>query len=223
MATSSNNNNDVHKKITNQETVSSEEFEFQANNNGVHNEENSGEVEEGYEEDNDEHVGEDDKGHDENEVNNLAADVAQNESFLQQDKESYSMLYSQTQESREESDHRSIFVQNVDYSTNEMDLQVFFKDCGPVRRVTIGRGPNGKPKGYAYVEFTDATAVETAKSLSNQILKGRAVVISNKRTNIPGLRKRGRSRGRGRGRYSTRGRRGRARRARGYAVYFSTT
>lgn len=37
----------------------------------MHNEENSGEVEEGYEEDNDEHVGEDDKGHDENEVNNV--------------------------------------------------------------------------------------------------------------------------------------------------------
>lgn len=72
---------------------------------------------------------------------------------------------------------RAFLVGQVDYSASETDLQAFFGACGPVRRITIGRLPTGKPKGYAYVEFTDEKAVDAAKALSNQMLKGRQVTV----------------------------------------------
>ncbi|EGD73445.1 hypothetical protein PTSG_05149 [Salpingoeca rosetta] len=191
-----------------------EEGEEAAQAEGATKQEGSGDTEEG--------------GGDDDEFEQLRQQVNQNESSLQQDREALNqVMKTGSQESREEADRRSVFVQNVDYGTSEVDLQLFFKDCGPVRRITIGRGPTGQPKGFAYVEFTDEAAVETAKGLTNQMLKGRQVTVLNKRTNVPGLRKRGRGRGRGRGRYfrgyrGGRGR-GRSRGARGYAVYFSTS
>ena len=55
----------------------------------------------------------------------------------------------------------------------------------------------GNPKGFAYVEFLEADAVANACLLDGTELRGRQIKVSPKRTNVPGLKARGRGRGRG--------------------------
>jgi polyadenylate-binding protein 2 len=99
---------------------------------------------------------------------------------------------------KEEIDGRSVYVGNVDYSCTPEELQAHFQECGTVNRVTILTDKLGNPKGYAYVEFLEADAVEAACLLEDTELKGRKIKVQPKRTNVPGLKQRGRGRGRGR-------------------------
>ena len=92
----------------------------------------------------------------------------------------------------EEKDKRSIFIGNVDYSASTEELREIFKECGAIERVTI---PIDKltmqPKGYSYIEFSDPTSVFKAQSLNDKAFKGRKLKVLPKRTNIPGMKKRG--------------------------------
>ncbi|XP_051147056.1 polyadenylate-binding protein 2-like [Andrographis paniculata] len=92
------------------------------------------------------------------------------------------------QANREEVDARSIFVGNVDYSCTPEEVQQHFQTCGTVNRVTIRTNKYGQPKGYAYVEFLEAEAVEPALLLNESELHGRQLKVSAKRTNIPGMK-----------------------------------
>lgn len=140
---------------------------------------------------------------------------------------------------KSDTDARSVYVGNVDYSATATDLEQHFHGCGAVNRVTILCDRyTGQPKGFAYVEFTEKDSVETASQLTDSLFKGRQIKVTPKRTNVPGISTtnrfpRGpRFRGRGRGYYggggyggsgySPRGRgRGgfRARRAQWYSPY----
>ena len=77
----------------------------------------------------------------------------------------------------------------VDYGTKPEELQVHFKGCGIVNRVTILTDKFGNPKGFAYVEFQDAEAVANALLLSDTEFRGRTIKVSAKRTNQPGMKK----------------------------------
>ena len=95
----------------------------------------------------------------------------------------------QTEEASQENDERdsrSIFVGNVDYSTSTEELRNFFKECGAIERVTIPTDKFTKhPKGYAYIEFTDASSVIKAESFNDKVFKSRKLKILPKRNNIP--------------------------------------
>ena len=106
-----------------------------------------------------------------------------------------------------DSDARSVYVGQVDYSATPHELQNHFKDCGTINRVTILCNKWGQPKGYAYIEFVDEDAVKNALILNESTFKGRQLRVTPKRPNVPGM---GRGRGRGRGF------RGRGRGYRGY-------
>ncbi|KAJ7532347.1 hypothetical protein O6H91_14G083600 [Diphasiastrum complanatum] len=93
-----------------------------------------------------------------------------------------------TQASKEEADARSVFVGNVDYSCTPEEVQQHFQSCGTVNRVTILTDKFGQPKGYAYVEFLEAEAVQNAILLSESELHGRQLKVTAKRTNIPGMK-----------------------------------
>lgn len=97
-----------------------------------------------------------------------------------------------------EADSRSVYVGNVDYACTPEELQQHFAQCGTVNRVTILTDKFGNPKGFAYVEFLEVDAVQNAVLLDNSELRARQIKVSQKRTNVPGLRAtRGRGRGRG--------------------------
>lgn len=93
---------------------------------------------------------------------------------------------------REEADARSIYVGNVDYGATPEELQVHFQSCGTVNRVTILTDRFGNPKGFAYIEFLELDAVANALLLNDSELRGRQIKVSPKRTNVPGLKFRGR-------------------------------
>lgn len=81
-------------------------------------------------------------------------------------------------ESKEEVDSRSVFVGNVDYSSTPEELQEYFKACGTINRITILCDKfTGHPKGHAYIEFADATAVAGAMVLNDTIFKGRMIKV----------------------------------------------
>uniref|UniRef100_A0A7S0RJ00 RRM domain-containing protein n=1 Tax=Pyramimonas obovata TaxID=1411642 RepID=A0A7S0RJ00_9CHLO len=98
---------------------------------------------------------------------------------------------------REEADARSIYIGNVDYSTTPEELQQLFQSCGTVNRITILTDKFENPKGFAYLEFLEVDAVQTAVALNGTELHGRPLKISAKRTNVPGMKQGGRGRGRG--------------------------
>jgi len=93
-----------------------------------------------------------------------------------------------TNEIKKDTDARSIYVGNVDYGVEAEDLAMHFKQCGEVSRVTIPCNyHNHQPKGFAYVEFEQRKSVENAIEFNGSELKGRLLVITRKRTNIPGI------------------------------------
>ncbi|GKU97964.1 hypothetical protein SLEP1_g11031 [Rubroshorea leprosula] len=95
---------------------------------------------------------------------------------------------SASQANREEIDSRSVFVGNVDYACTPEEVQQHFQSCGTVNRVTIRTDKYGQPKGYAYVEFLEAEAVQEAILLNETELHGRQLKVTAKRTNVPGMK-----------------------------------
>ncbi|KAK6589626.1 Sgn1p-like RRM domain containing [Cryptosporidium xiaoi] len=99
---------------------------------------------------------------------------------------------------------RSIYIGNVDYGTKLTELQDLFKTCGSINRITIMNDKRtGMPKGFAYLEFCEPEAVETALKFDGAMFRGRQIKVSTKRRNIPGY-----NRSRGSGGFMYRGGRG---------------
>ncbi|WZZ37419.1 hypothetical protein YC2023_020820 [Brassica napus] len=112
------------------------------------------------------------------------------------------------QAGKEEVDARSVFVGNVrqyayaslvhlivcmmtssvDYACTPEEVQQHFQSCGTVHRVTILTDKFGQPKGFAYVEFVEAEAIQDALQLNESELHGRQLKVLPKRTNVPGLK-----------------------------------
>ena len=99
-------------------------------------------------------------------------------------------------EATAEADGRSVYVGQVDYSATPEELQEHFAGCGTVNRVTILCDRFRNPKGFAYIEFAEAEAVEAAVALHDSEFKGRQLKVSAKRTNVHGY---GRGGGKGKG------------------------
>ncbi|KAF8366460.1 hypothetical protein PRIPAC_84289 [Pristionchus pacificus] len=91
-------------------------------------------------------------------------------------------------EEQAEADGRSIYVGNVDYSCSDEDVKAHFLACGAVTRVTIPRDKfRGTPKGFAYVEFANTNGRTNAVAMAESLLKGRAIKVTEKRTNVRGI------------------------------------
>ncbi|GAA5847911.1 hypothetical protein JCM3766R1_003183 [Sporobolomyces carnicolor] len=108
---------------------------------------------------------------------------------------------SMSDEDREATDQRSVYVGNVDYNATPEEIQQHFASCGTINRVTILFDKFTGPKGYAYVEFAEPSLVANAVLLNESMFRGRLLKVTPKRTNLPGMSARGRGRGRGRGGY----------------------
>ena len=121
----------------------------------------------------------------------------------------------------DETDSRSICVQQVDYSATPEELQEFFAGCGTVNRVTILCGPGGQPKGYSYIEFAEVEAVDAAVALTESDFKGRTLKISAKRTNVSGFGKGKGKKGKGKGKGSPfgKGKKGKGKGKGGYGAW----
>jgi len=70
-----------------------------------------------------------------------------------------------------------VFVGNVSYQCTEEDLRAFFAGCGPIKSVRVAMGDDGRPKGFAHVEFESAAAAAQAVALSGRELVERQVRV----------------------------------------------
>ncbi|KAA0060499.1 polyadenylate-binding protein 3-like isoform X2 [Cucumis melo var. makuwa] len=75
-------------------------------------------------------------------------------------------------------------VHQVDYACTPEEVQQHFQSCGTVNRVTILTDKFGHPKGFAYVEFVEAEAVQEALLLNETELHGRQLKVQQKRTKL---------------------------------------
>ncbi|KAJ7312018.1 hypothetical protein JRQ81_006348 [Phrynocephalus forsythii] len=93
-----------------------------------------------------------------------------------------------TTKEKVEADQRSIYVGNVDYGGTARELESHFNGCGQIHRVTILCDKfSGHPKGYAYIEFADRSAMKAAMELDETTFRGRIIKVLPKRTNMPGI------------------------------------
>ena len=96
-----------------------------------------------------------------------------------------------TRSSSPERDSRTAFVRNVPFQCTERELERFFEDAGdagdanepgPARglvkaRVVMDKA-TGKPRGFAYVEFTSEKALRAAVMRDGEAFKGRKLSIA---------------------------------------------
>lgn len=77
----------------------------------------------------------------------------------------------------------NIFVGNLSYQATQADLQAAFETYGPVERVNlITDRDTGQPRGFAFVEMSDADAAQRAISnLNGAELYGRAMNVNEAR------------------------------------------
>ncbi|HSU31290.1 MAG TPA: RNA-binding protein [Bryobacteraceae bacterium] len=82
----------------------------------------------------------------------------------------------------------NIFVGNLSYQTTQDDLQAAFSAFGGVERVSVVTDRDtGQPRGFAFVEMTDANAAQTAISqLNGTELNGRALNVNEARPKTTG-------------------------------------
>ncbi len=70
-------------------------------------------------------------------------------------------------------------ILQVDYACTPEEVQQYFQSCGTVNRITIRTDKYGQPKGYAYVEFLEAEAVQEALVLNESELHGRQLKVES--------------------------------------------
>ena len=76
-----------------------------------------------------------------------------------------------------------LFVGNLAYDVTEAELQELFSAAGPPRSVRMPTDrETGKPRGFAFVEFSDAAQAEEAvRRFHQQVFKGRPLVVNEAR------------------------------------------
>ena len=82
----------------------------------------------------------------------------------------------------------NIFVGNLSYQTTQDDLQAAFSAYGGVERVSVVTDRDtGQPRGFAFVEMTEADAAQTAiAQLNGAELHGRTLNVNEARPKTSG-------------------------------------
>jgi RNA recognition motif-containing protein len=77
----------------------------------------------------------------------------------------------------------NIFVGNLSYQITESELESAFSQYGAVERVSIVRDRDtGQPRGFAFVEMTDATeATNAINALNGREMNGRQINVNEAR------------------------------------------
>ena len=77
----------------------------------------------------------------------------------------------------------NVFVGNLSYQTTEAELEAAFGEFGAVERVSIVRDRDtGQPRGFAFVEMTNAAeAAKAISALNGREINGRAINVNEAR------------------------------------------
>jgi cold-inducible RNA-binding protein len=76
-----------------------------------------------------------------------------------------------------------LFVGNLAYSTTEADLRTYFGAIAPPSQVVVPVDrETGRPRGFAFVEYSDRTHAEAAiQRFNGQVFNGRPLAVSEAR------------------------------------------
>ena len=76
-----------------------------------------------------------------------------------------------------------LFVGNLSYATTEADLRAYFGAVAPPSQVVLPVDrETGRPRGFAFVEFTDRSHAEQAiQRFNGQVFNGRPLAVSEAR------------------------------------------
>jgi len=80
---------------------------------------------------------------------------------------------------RQEGDkvNHEVIVMNLPYKAGIEDIKDFFNDCGNIERVNILKGPDGRPKGIAFVRFSEESSIQTAIGKNGSDYDGRTLKV----------------------------------------------
>ncbi|WPG97834.1 Nuclear localization sequence-binding protein [Acrodontium crateriforme] len=71
-----------------------------------------------------------------------------------------------------------IYISNLPFSVSEDYLREAFQKFGNVTDINIAKHPDGNPRGFAFVEFSDMSAIEAAIAEMNSTdMEGRRIVV----------------------------------------------
>jgi len=72
----------------------------------------------------------------------------------------------------------TVFLSNLDFEVDEDNIASILESSGKIEEVRLVKHPNGKSKGYAFVQFSNPDEAEHAKGRDNELVKGRPMYIS---------------------------------------------
>lgn len=71
-----------------------------------------------------------------------------------------------------------VFVNNLNFDTSEEELREFFEQSGEIERISMPVfADSGRPKGFAFVKFTNEDSVNNALELAGEELGGRTINV----------------------------------------------
>jgi len=80
-------------------------------------------------------------------------------------------------DSKEGRRKRTVFVSNLNYATEEWQLEDFMSQIGEIDYVRVPRSPEGRSKGFAFVQFKDEANAIAAIEKSGIEFNGRIMNI----------------------------------------------
>jgi len=71
----------------------------------------------------------------------------------------------------------SVFIGNLSYNTTENSLRDLFEGCGEIASVRLAKDQDGRPKGFAHIDFSDNEGAQNAIRKSGTEVDGRNVRV----------------------------------------------
>jgi hypothetical protein len=78
----------------------------------------------------------------------------------------------------QEKKQRTVFLSNLDFEVDEGEIEQLMSSSGHVVEVRLVKHPNGKSKGFAFVEFETVESAAGALKRDNELIRGRPMYIS---------------------------------------------
>ncbi|KZT27355.1 hypothetical protein NEOLEDRAFT_1060705 [Neolentinus lepideus HHB14362 ss-1] len=77
-----------------------------------------------------------------------------------------------------DADAREVYVAGLSKFTTKEDLEKIFKTYGAIKEVRLSQDKDGKPKGFAFVEFERELDAQAALAANNHELKNRRIAVT---------------------------------------------
>ncbi|CAD5225480.1 unnamed protein product [Bursaphelenchus okinawaensis] len=81
-----------------------------------------------------------------------------------------------------EDPYKTLFVARISYETSESKLKREFERFGPIKKIVLVHDKDGKPRGYAFIEYEHKTDMSAAyKKADGMKIDGRRIIVDYER------------------------------------------